>query len=119
MKPSDIVLSMPPLTACFNKTEAECAAALMVWYCQTHGDEWQTITPKQVGQAMKEELAKDPIPEPIRSWNRNPFFRVDMRRLSADGFITPIDDSHNQPLAFTELGLKVLEKSVWNKKREV
>lgn len=114
MKPSDIVLSMPPLTACFNKVEAECAAALLVWYCQRHGDEWQLVSPKQLGQSMTdEEFTK----EPLKSWNSNPFFRPDLRRLSDDGFITAIDDTHNQPIGFTELGLDRLRNSPWNKKR--
>ncbi len=113
MKPSDIIIdAMPPLTACFKKTESECAAALLVWYCQNHGDEWQTVTPKQLGEAMM-----DMNSEPLKKWSRNPFFKPDLWRLSKDGFITPIDDSYNQPVAFTELGLEQLRKSLWNRKR--
>lgn len=112
MKPSDIVLSMPPLTACFKKTEAECAAAMLVWYCQTHGDEWKPVTPKELGEALKESMGV----EPVKSWSTNPFFDPDMVRLGLDGFITPIDGTFNQPLAFTELGLEQLRKSHWNKK---
>jgi hypothetical protein len=112
MKPSDIVLSMPPLTACFKKSESECAAALLIWYLQTHGDEWQPVFPKQLGEAMKEATDNDLL----KSWATNPFFSPDMWQLSKDGFITPIDGSFNQPLAFTELGLEALKKSPWNKK---
>ena len=112
MKPSDIILSTPPLTACFKKTEAECAAALLVLYCQRHGDEWQAVTPKQLGESMR-----DLTVEPLKSWSQNPFFYPDMRRLSKDGFITALDDSFNQPIAFTELGLEQLKKSPWNRCR--
>lgn len=113
MKPSDIVLLMPPLTACFKKTEAECGAALLVWYCQIHGDKWQAVTPKQLGEAMGNYMEV----EPLKKWSHNPFFRPDLARLSRDGFVTAIDGSHNQPIEFTELGLETLKKSPWNKVR--
>lgn len=112
MKPSDIILTTPPLTGCFKKTEAECGAALLILYYQRHGDEWGLVTPRQLGQSMNdEELEK----EPLRSWNRNPFFKPDLARLSNDGFITAIDGSQNQAIGFTELGLERLRNSPWNR----
>jgi hypothetical protein len=114
MKPSDIELFMPPLTACFKHSESECAAALLVWYMQNHGDEWQEVTPRQLGAAMKDaEFEK----EPLKSWNKNPFFNPDFFKLGRDGFSTELNGSYNQPMSFTESGLEQLRKSPWNKNK--
>lgn len=86
-KPSQVVLTMPPLTACFRKTEAECAAAILVWACQQLGDEWQHLSCKTLSDTLGEALAANPVPEPVRTWGRNPFFRPDFARLTSDGFI--------------------------------
>jgi hypothetical protein len=103
-KPSEVVLAMPPLTACFKKIEAEYAAALLVWYMSRTGDAWQSVTPQQLGNLMGSALDKLPIPEPVASWNRKPFFRPDFARLISDGFVVKGDEG----LAFTELGLNRL-----------
>lgn len=86
-KPSQVYLGMPPLGACFNKCEAECAAAVLVWACQQLGDEWQRLPVKTLGETLDVALKADPMPEPVKSWARNPFFRPDFDRLTADGFI--------------------------------
>lgn len=86
-KPSQVVLTMPPLTACFGKTEAECAAAMLVWACQQLGDERQRLSLKVLGATLDAALKADPVPEPVRSWGRNPFFRPDFDRLTSDGYI--------------------------------
>lgn len=109
-KPSQVVLSTPPLTACFKKAEAECAAALLVWAMQKLGDTWQSLTPRQLGALMTDE---EFLKEPLRSWNRNPFFRPDFPRLIADGFITEAAD---KALTFTELGITTLFNSHWVKR---
>jgi hypothetical protein len=112
MKPSDIIISMPPLTGVFGRTEGECAAAMLIWYLQTHGDEWKGVTPTDLGYALKVAVG-----EPVASWAGNPFFRPDVAYLSSKGFITKLDGSHNQPLEFTELGLQRLKGSLWNRTR--
>lgn len=86
-KPSQVFLSTPPLGACFHKCEAECAAALLVWACQQLGDEWQWLQLKKIGAAMDVAMKAEPMPDPIKSWARNPFFRPDFDRLAADGYI--------------------------------
>jgi len=119
-RPSDVVLSTPPLTACFKKTEAECAAALPVWYMQKTGDCWQAVAPTQLGLAMNDE---EMLKEPLRSWNRNPFFRPDFQRLLADGYITEsregIPEDKGGALLFTDKGLEQLRNSVWVRKVRV
>lgn len=84
---SQVVLGTPPLGACFNKCEAECAAALLVWACQQLGDKWQRLPLRSIGEAMHVAMSAEPIPEPIKSWNRNPFFRPDFDLLTSGGFI--------------------------------
>jgi len=86
-KPSQVVLIVPPLCACFDKTEAECAAGLLVWASQQLGDEWQRLPLKKLGEVLDVALKSEPVPEPIRSWGGNPFFRPDFDRLTTDGHI--------------------------------
>lgn len=112
MKPSDIILSMPPLSGVFGKAEGECAAAMLVWYMKIHGDEWQPVTPSALGYALRVAVG-----EPVISWATNPFFRPNIVYLSSKGFITKLDGSHDQPLAFTELGIQRLKDSLWNRNR--
>jgi hypothetical protein len=108
-KPSEVVLGMPPLTACFNKTEAECAAAMLVWYMSNTGDAWQSVTLQKLAKLMRSALDEKPIPEPVASWNRNLFFRPDFARLISDGFVSKGD---NEEIVFTELGLSRLRSWV-------
>jgi hypothetical protein len=93
-KPSQVHLGVPPLCACFGKTEAECAAALLVWASQQFGDEWQRLPLKKIGEMLDVALKSDPVPEPIRWWATNPFFRPDFDLLTTDGFIkrSVVDD---------------------------
>jgi len=106
-KPSQVVLSTPPLTACFKKTEAECAAALLVWAMKKLDDKWQAVTPQQLAAVMTNE---DLLEEPLRSWDRNPFFKPDFYRLVTDGFVV---EGPDKALSFTELGLTTLYNSHW------
>ena len=58
-----------------------------------------------------EELQK----EPLKSWNRNPFFRPDIRRLIDDGFLTegPHEPEMSGAVSFTDKALEVLKSSHW------
>lgn len=109
-KPSEVELTMPPLTACFGKTEAECAAAMLVWYMSKTSDTWCSVVSQQMGTLMKEALSQDPIPEPVRSWNRNPFFQPDFHRLIRDGYVIKSDT--DQSLGFTPSGRERLRSWV-------
>lgn len=86
-KPSQVYLGVPPLCACFEKTEAECAAGLLVWVSQQNGDKWERLPLKRLGELLDVALKSEPVPEPIRSWGSNPFFRPDFDRLTTDGYI--------------------------------
>lgn len=87
-KPSKVYLGMSPLGACYGKCEAECAAAVIVWTCQVQGDEWSEFLPLRfMGEVLKQALDTNPIPEPVKSWNRNPFFRPDFELLVSGLYI--------------------------------
>ncbi len=101
-KPSKVILSMPPLTACFGHSEREHAAACIVLYCKINGDKWQPATPKQLGEMLISEGEK----EPVKYWITNPFFRPDIRDLADLGYAT-IDEETNA-VAFTSLGIESL-----------
>lgn len=111
-KPSEVVLSMPPLTACFEKTEAECAAAMLVWALARSCDDWTFIPLKQIGALLGAALDAAPVPEPIASWARNPFFNPDFERLSSNGYIAKQEIAGAKGYVFTEKGLERLARWV-------
>lgn len=87
-KPSRVYLSMPPLTACYGKSEAEHAAAIIVWVCQVEGDEWSEFLPlKFMGEVLDKALKSKPVPEPVCWWSTNPFFKPDFELLEKGGYI--------------------------------
>ena len=111
-KPSDVVLSMPPLTACFGRSEREHAAACIVLYCQLHGDAWGPITPKQLGEMLLSEADN----APLKDWAANPFFRPDPRDLAERGYATI--DEETGAVAFTPLGIERLRPWVQKEARD-
>ncbi len=105
MKPSDVILTTPPLTGTMGRSEREHAAGLLVRCCQVNGDEWAAFTPQELGKAIEADLNADV--EPLASWNRNPFINPDFHDLAKCGFAI-IDD--NNGIAFTEKGLEALAR---------
>ncbi len=102
-KPSDVILTTPPLIGTMGRSEREHAAALLVRCCQVNGDEWQAVSPKMIGDVIESDI--EAKTEPVSSWNRNPFFRPDFPDLAKHGFAVMGDD---RALSFTEKGLKAL-----------
>lgn len=100
-KPCQVMLHTPPLTACFNKTEAECAAAILVWVCQQLGNEWQRLSVPSIDKALDAAMSASPMPEPICSWVRNPFISPDFARLVVDGFIERSEIDGEEGYVFT------------------
>jgi len=84
LKPSEVVLRVPPLHGIFGKAEAEWVAALIVRACQLQGDEWKAVTAADIGAAMRADIAAKT--EPLASLTRNPFFRPDVWQLIERGF---------------------------------
>ena len=112
-KPSQVSFhtSFPPLVDTMGKTESEAAALLMLIAMIRQGDEWKTVTPKELGAAIDAELELKS--EPLTALSRNPFFRPDFQRLVKDGFARfTQEEKHNQPIEFTEQGIAALEKHV-------
>lgn len=111
MKPSEVVLfrSVLPLIATFGRAELEFAAALIVRGCVRNGDRWQSLSPREIGQAMKADAEPG---EPWETLQRNPFLpQPDFHGLVERGFArfgeeTP--DGEAAPIELTERGLEVL-----------
>ncbi len=95
----------PPFVGTFNRSEAENAAAALVWVCQKKG-EWGPVHARDIGDLMKEDFAA--VNERARFW-RNPFVRVDIHRLIADGFAEWTDA---ETVRFTDAGMKRLARWV-------
>jgi len=112
MKPSDIALFVPPLVGTLGKSEIEGAAALIVRACQDHGDAWQAITPKQIGETMKKDIAESK--QPFCALMKNPFFQADVWKLVAEGFARWADQPGGA-CELTDLGLERIKK--WSKEK--
>ena len=105
MKPSDVVLCVPPLTATLGRSEREHAAALIVRACQELGDKWQAVSPRQVGEVLRADVAAGR--QPFASLGVNPFFRPDVHDLVAKGFATMRED---KAVELTEKALEAIAK---------
>lgn len=112
MKPSDIALVGIPLTATFDRVEREVAAAAIIYALAQSGDEWRSISGKEVGGLFRESRADD-----LPSWMTNPMVRPDVRSLQDSGHLEIVED----PISyrFTESGLDVLRRSRWNREKAV
>lgn len=98
-KPSEVLLTIPPLTATMTRAEVEYAAALIVFACTWRGDMWQPIRFIDIREALREALVKADLREALASseplsarvqWARdvvnNPFLRPDVQSLISLGF---------------------------------
>jgi len=89
--------------------ESEHAAALIVLTRKHMGDTWGPIAPRDVGEAIKAELAAGN--EPWKSLNRNPFFRPDFFELVQKGF-AQWTEKEGGPLELTPKGIEALRRWV-------
>jgi hypothetical protein len=110
LKPSDVILAVPPLCACFGRAEREFAASLIVRACQVLGDKWQPIEPKQIGEVLEADVAAKT--EPFASLTFNPVFRPDVWGLVEKGFARWTGEP-GRTIELTEAGIAGLEK--WRK----
>lgn len=110
-KPSDVVLRIMPLVGTMKKAEVEFAAALLVRACVRNNDSWAPILPKEMGEAIKQDL--DEKIEPLFSLNQNPIFRPDLHMLIERGFAEVVGGDKNRgPLQFTQVGFDAMSKWV-------
>lgn len=104
MKPSHIILTVPPLTDTFRKSEMENAAALMIWILAHNGDTWRPVEPKEI-----EDLVARPEDKGwLNSMFSNPLIKFNFSQLVEDGYIT-------REKAFTEKAITTLFNSRWRK----
>ncbi|HEY0881626.1 MAG TPA: hypothetical protein VGE37_03195 [Archangium sp.] len=88
-KPSQVVLTVPPLTGTLKRSEVECAAALIVYVCTVKGDAWQPMTFADLHTALRSALAskeRTVREQWICSMVENPFVRPDVHALVDLGF---------------------------------
>jgi hypothetical protein len=109
-KPSAVVLTTPPFTGTFRKTEIEIAAGLIVCALAHTGDTWRALPARELGATL-ERLLSEAV-EPIKSWARNPFMRPDFAGLVAGGFATRGGDDGNQTLELTPAAFEALKRWV-------
>ena len=107
-KPSEIVLTVPPLAGTMNHAEREFAAALLVRACQVLGDQWQPISPKQLGEIIRADI--EAKIEPLHSLNRNPFFRPDFHELADGKFGRWIGEPGISAIELTPAGIEALSR---------
>lgn len=109
MKPSNVVLFVPPLVGTFGSSEREGAAALMVRACQVRGDEWAPVTWEEIVDVMRGDCSAG---VEFGRLILNPFFRPDVHSLIAEGFARWTSDVGGS-VEFTEKGLATLAASRW------
>lgn len=108
--PSQVVLGFPPLVDTMEKTERECAAALIVRACQALGDTWKPVDIDQLCDVMKRDLAEKQ--EPVTSLMGNPFFRPDFHQLADGKYGRWCGTPGESPIELTELGIASLGRWV-------
>lgn len=101
---------MPPLTGTMGRVEAEAFATLMIEACVFHGDEWQPLTLKQIGEAVQAALASKK--EPFDSLNTNPFWRPDVWDLISRGYAEQIGNDKHAPVRFTDKAFHAMKQHV-------
>jgi hypothetical protein len=110
IKPSEIRFdtSFPPLVGTLGRTEREAAASLLILACQHHGDVWQPITVKQIGEALR--AAVEAGRQPFTALNSNPFWRPDFHDLVAQGFAAGDLSVGTNPLTLSEVTIEIIAR---------
>jgi hypothetical protein len=109
-KPSDVdIFGMPPLLDTMGRSQREFSAALYVRACQFHGDSWQPMEPRRIGEMLKADLAAER--EPVRTWNGNPFLRTDFLDLVEKGFARWVHEEGGAVM-LTDAGMSALSRWV-------
>lgn len=114
MKPSEVRMwngVLPFVGSAFGHAETEFAAGLLVLACRFHGDQWQPLITRQLGEMMKKELEPE---GQLHHLKNNPFARPDLRGLVRDGFAEFLGDPDCSdpptPIQFTAKGMAELER---------
>lgn len=105
-KPSQVVLTVPPLAGTMGRSEREHAAAIIVRVCQVKGDVWRAVTWAEAKEVLKSDL--DAGIEPMASLLENPFFKPDVGGLTAAGLASRDGDTTE----LTEAGIAALARWV-------
>lgn len=85
LKPSNVDMGFPPFTGCFNRSEQEMAAGLIVRALQLSSDPetWRPVHAHEIGKLLSPEFEKT---EPIISVLAAGIATLDPDGLVADGF---------------------------------
>ena len=110
-RPSQVELGVPPLTGTMGRCETECAAGMIVRYCQIAGDTWQRIRTKDMSSVMLRDVEEGN--EPTKAWSTNPFFNPDMWGLVSGGFaVIDRDPDGVEAIELTAKGYESLRRWV-------
>lgn len=110
-KPSDVVLTTPPLGGTMRKTEIETAAGLVVFALAHAGDTWRPLPALELAAVLETAIAQQ-CEEPLKSWARNPFMRPDFRGLIDAGFAVETGEAGAKVLELTDRAFEVMKRWV-------
>lgn len=112
IEPSQICITGGiPLTATFNHTVSELAAALIIMACQDKGN-WTPTSTKEIGLSMKKHQDEEAF-----KWLHCMVVGPNFDLLAKEGFIEGMGEDRKGAISFTEKGMAALESSMWNRKR--
>lgn len=112
----DLCRLFPPLTDCFNKCEAEAAAAALIRTLQQKGNTWRPVRLAELLETLRGDLEEAralgegaaPAAKMFLALERNPFFRPSFEELIKRGFARWLGDPR-EAIEFTFAGLARLQ----------
>lgn len=112
-RPSSVMLSAVGTTIdTLGKAELEMTAAILVRYYVEHGDEWSSVSRRELAAWMKD----DPI---VQRWCRNPFFRpAHPLKLTELGLMTGWQTPDEPGSPTPEFKQLLTERGAWKAQKE-
>jgi hypothetical protein len=109
-RPSDVVISLPPLCGTLGKAEIEYAVAMVVRTLAATDDTWRGVSWGEIQGVMRADLAA--ARDPFSAMLRNPFFRPDIHAAVAAGHAIWDGDEGSGPVRLTLSAVDALRKWV-------
>jgi hypothetical protein len=112
-RPSEVVISVPPLTGTMGRCESEYAAALLVLACVGKG-RWAPCSREEIFAAFRAAVA-DQV-QPWENLARNPFLRPSFPELLDTPYARLVREEETEQMEFTPAGLERLR--IWVPRRK-